>query len=116
MAGYVRTPVNYTTWFTLLTWFSNKQTKQNVIVKTAPGFFLRNERDILQRFQSVSSLRGLIDEVQDPPLLILEYLDSNLLIESGEKRLQSSEVKYVARAVLQALAALHEEGIAHTGA
>lgn len=65
---------------------SNKQTKQDVIVKTAPDFLFRNERNILKRFQTISSLRRLIDEVQDPPLLVLEYLDSNLLIESATKK------------------------------
>ena len=71
---------------------------------------------MLKRFQTISTLRRLIDEVQDPRLLVLEHLDSDLLIESGTKSLQSSEVKHVAKAVLQALAALHEEGIVHTGA
>lgn len=100
----------------LLTCRSDKQTKKNVIIKTAPDFLLRNERDILKRFQTTPSLRRLIDEVQDPPLLVLEHLDSNLLIESGAKKLQSSEAKHVTKAVLQALAALHEEGIVYTGA
>lgn len=100
----------------LLTGRSDQRTKQNVIVKTAPDFLLRNERDVLKRFQTISSLRRLIDEVQDPPLLVLEHLDSNLLIESATAKLESSEVKQVAKAVLQALAALHEDGIVHTGA
>ena len=94
---------------------SDNQTKQNAIVKAAPDYLLRNERDILKRFQIVPTLRRLVDEVQDPPLLILEYLDSNLLIESGKRRLQSSDVKLVTKIVLQALAAVHEEGIVHTG-
>ena len=84
-------------------------------MKTAPDFLLRNERDILKRFQTISTLRHLIDEIEDPPLLVLELLDSILLIESSTKKLQSSEVKHVTKAVLQALAALHEEGIVHTG-
>ena len=100
----------------LLTCCSDKKTKQNVIVKTAPDSLFHNERDILKRFQTVPTLRRLIDEVQDPPLLVLEYLDSNLLIESGTQKLRSSEVKHVTKAVLQSLAALHEEGIVHTGA
>ena len=100
----------------LLTGRSDQQTKRDVVVKTAPDFLLRNERDVLKRFQTISSLRCLIDEVQDPPLLVLEHLDSNLLIESGTAKLESSEVKQVAKAVLQALAALHENGIVHTGA
>ncbi len=74
--------------------------KQNVIMKTAPDFLLRNERDILKYFQTISSLRRLIDEVQDPLLLVLEHLDNNLLIKSPIKRLQSSEVKHVTKTVL----------------
>lgn len=73
-----------------------------------------------QTFSSVmnaisSSLRHLIDEVKGLPLLILEYFDNNLLIESEIQKLQSSEIKHVAKVVLQALAALHEKGIVHTG-
>jgi serine/threonine protein kinase len=93
----------------------NTRTNQNVIVKSAPGILLKNEREMLQRFRKVPSLRHLVDQVQDPSLLVLEYLDSNLLIESAAKKLESKEVKQVAKAVLQALAALHEEGIVHTG-
>ena len=70
---------------------------------------------MLKRFRHVSSLRRLVDEVQDPPLLVLEHLDSNMLIESGVKRLQSSDVKHVVKVVLTALTALHEDGIVHTG-
>ena len=70
---------------------------------------------MLKRFRHVSSLRRLVDEVQDPPLLVLEHLDSNMLIESGVKKLQSSDVKHVVKVVLTALTALHEEGIVHTG-
>ncbi|KAL8817528.1 MAG: hypothetical protein Q9191_008131 [Dirinaria sp. TL-2023a] len=92
----------------------DQQTQQNVVVKAAPEFFLRNERDLLKRFHHLPSLRRLVDEVQEPPLLVLEHLDSNLLIESGIKKLQSLDVKRVTKAVLQALAALHEEGIVHT--
>lgn len=98
-----------------LIYYSDQQTKRIVIVKSAPDFLHRNERDILKRFQSVSSLRRLIDEVQDPPLLVLEHLDSDLLTESAARKLESSEVKHVAKVILQALAALHEEGIVHTG-
>ncbi|KAL8941724.1 MAG: hypothetical protein Q9211_001700 [Gyalolechia sp. 1 TL-2023] len=91
-----------------------KQTMQPVIVKSAPDFFLRNERDILNRFHALPSLRHFIDEIQDPHLLVLEYLETNLLIESGMQKLESSEVKHVTKAILRALTALHEEGIVHT--
>ena len=100
----------------LLSFCRNQRTQQRVAVKATADFPFRNERDILKRFNTVSSLRRLIDEVKDPPLLVLEHLDSDLLTESATQKLQSSETKRVARAVLQALAALHDEGIVHTGA
>lgn len=92
----------------------NQRTDQNVIVKSAPKPYLRDERDLLQRFQAVPSFRRFVDESEDPPLLILEYLESNTLIESGIKKFESSDVKRVARTVLEALAVLHDEGIVHT--
>jgi hypothetical protein len=70
----------------LLTCCRDTQSNQHAIVKSAPGFLLDNEHDILQRFQKFSSLRYLIDQVQDPSLLVLEYLDSNLLVESAAKK------------------------------
>lgn len=94
---------------------SETKTSQNVVIKSAPKYRFNNERSILTRFQSVHTLRRLLDEVEEPPLLVLEHLDSNLLDESGSATLESSEVKQVAKAVLQALAALHAEGIVHTG-
>jgi hypothetical protein len=69
----------------LLTCCRDTKSNQQAIVKSAPGFLLDNEHDILQRFQKFSSLRYLIDQVQDPSLLVLEYLDSNLLVESAAK-------------------------------
>ncbi|KAG8526055.1 uncharacterized protein KY384_000817 [Bacidia gigantensis] len=89
-------------------------TQQNVVVKSAEDHLLNKERRTLRRFGHVPSLRRLIDEVAEPPMLVLEYLETNLLTESGEKKLQPSDVKIVAKTVLQALAALHEEGIVHT--
>ncbi len=100
--------------FLLLTCHSDTQTKQNVILKIASDFLLRNERDILKRFQIISSLHRLIDEIQDSSLLVLKHLDSNLLIESTTKKLQSLKVKHVTKTVLQALTALHEKEIVHT--
>ena len=69
---------------------------------------------MLTRFRDVPTLRRLVDEVQDPPLLVLEYLDSNTLAESRMKGFKSSDAKLVAKAVLETLAAFHAEGIVHT--
>ena len=114
MAGRVRISTFYTT-VLRLTGRSHERTKQSVVVKSAPDFLFRNEREVLKRFQNTRSLRRIIDEIQDPPLLVLEHLDSNLLVEAATRKLESSDIKLVAKAVLQALAAFHENGIVHTG-
>ncbi len=93
--------------------------EETVIVKTAPKSRLENERDILRHFQHrAPSLRPLIDEIQDPPdppSIVLKYLDDNLLRASNAKRLTGTEIKYVAKRVLEALEVLHEDGYVHTG-
>ena len=57
----------------------------------------------------------MIDTTEDPPSLVLKFLDENLLKISGQKRLEGSDLKFVARNLLKALAALHENGYVHTG-
>jgi serine/threonine protein kinase len=57
----------------------------------------------------------MIDYVEDPSSLVLEYLDDNLLDVSVRKRLESSDVKLVARTILEALVVIHENGFVHTG-
>ena len=76
---------------------------------------LDNERQVLERVRGHLSIRQMIDAIQDPPSLVLRYLDGNLLDASGNKRLDGSDLKYVARKVLEALRALHESGYVHTG-
>lgn len=113
MAGRVRISTFYTT-VLRLTGRSDERTKQSVVVKSAPNFLFRNEREILKHFQNTRSLRRIIDEIQDSPLLVLEHLDSYLLVEAATRKLESSDIKLVAKAVLQVLAAFHEKGIVHT--
>ncbi|KAL9040648.1 MAG: hypothetical protein Q9180_001784 [Flavoplaca navasiana] len=56
----------------------------------------------------------MIDNIESPSSLVLEYLDDNLLDVCSRKRLEGSDVKVVARIVLEALAVLHENGFVHT--
>lgn len=86
-----------------------------VIVKTAPQERLENEQDILKHFRSRQYIRQVLDEIEDPPSLILQYLDDNLLHASSVKTLESSDVKFVAKRVVQAIQDLHEDGYTHTG-
>ena len=87
-----------------------------VAIKTAPKYRLENERDILRRFQGQPCIRQLVDEVHDPPSLVLKHLDDNLLNASNSKRLERSEIKFVAKRLLEALKVFHEAGYVHTGA
>ena len=57
----------------------------------------------------------MIDEIQEPPSLVLRYLDDDLLSASDSKRLDRSDIKFAAKGILIALQALHEKSIVHTG-
>jgi len=90
-----------------------------VIVKFVNHFRLQNERDVLLRFQPrTPHIRPLLDEV-DPDsfshALVMRWLDSDLLDVTRRRQLASSEVKFVAKGVLEALQALHADGYVHTG-
>ncbi len=85
-------------------------TSQRVTVKIASDWPLKNERHILE---AVRDIRPIIDTSDDPPSLILKYLDDNLLDSSNAKKLERAEVKYVARSLLRALEALHSGGYVH---
>jgi serine/threonine protein kinase len=92
---------------------------EKCIVKSIRGHWrLRNEADILKRYQSETpSLRPLVDDIHDPadPLsIVLRYLDSDVLTESNKKRLSRPEIKQVARCVLEVLRLLHKDGMVHT--
>jgi serine/threonine protein kinase len=91
-----------------------------VVVKSVKGHWrLRNESDILRRFQSrAPTLRPLLDEIEDPaepPTIILRYLNDDLTRASQKQRLTRQEIKYIAKRVLEALQVLHEDGYVHTG-
>ena len=86
-----------------------------MVVKASPKQRLDNEREVLEAVRDHSYVRQTIDTIEDPPSLVLKYLDENLLRISGQKRLESSDLKLVARNLLKALAALHENGFVHTG-
>ena len=73
------------------------------------------ERNVLETIHNHPRLRPLIDTTEDPPSLVLRYLDDNLLDVSGQKRLEGSDLKFVARSTLEALAELHGKGFVHTG-
>ncbi|TVY49983.1 Serine/threonine-protein kinase ppk5 [Lachnellula cervina] len=85
-----------------------------VVVKTAPAERFENERNILRNFQGRPYIRQMLDETKEPRSIVLKHLDVNLLSASAEKAIDSIDVKLVAKRILQALHALHEEGYTHT--
>ena len=90
--------------------------KDNFIFKSVQHFRLQNERDVLKRFQGRSThIRPLLDEIDDPPAIIIKYLQHDLLQVSNTKDLTRNEIKFVARHVLEALKVLHQDGFVHTG-
>lgn len=86
-----------------------------VVIKAPPKYRLENERHVLQHFQGRKGIRQLLDEIDNPPSLVLEHLDDNLLVASNSKRLEKSEIKLVAKKILEALQLFHEDGYVHTG-
>ncbi len=73
------------------------------------------EHEIPEIVQGHTCIRQMIDNVEDPPSLVLKYLDDNVLDVCSRKRLEGTDVKLVARTVLEGLAALHANGFVHTG-
>lgn len=86
-----------------------------MIIKAAPKPRLDNERNVLQHFRGRPGIRQLLDETRDPPSLVLEHLDDNLLAASKAKKLAKSEIKFIAKKILEALQTFHEDGYVHTG-
>ncbi|KAL5328463.1 hypothetical protein ACEPPN_001962 [Leptodophora sp. 'Broadleaf-Isolate-01'] len=95
-------------------WTAMNSNLGKVVVKSAPKHRLDNERDVLRHFQTRPGIRQLLDETQNPPYLVLKHLDDNLLTTSNSKRLEKHEIKFVAKRILEALQALHEDGYVHT--
>ncbi|KAI1268129.1 kinase-like protein [Xylariaceae sp. FL1019] len=89
---------------------------EHCILKCVPNHWrLRNEATVLKMYQDTTpTLRPLLDEIEEPASIVLKYLDTDLLHESGKKRLSRPEIKQVARAVLEALVPLHRDRLVHT--
>lgn len=88
---------------------------RTVIIKTASTKRLNNEQKMSTLFQRCSHIRPLLDRVEEPPALVLKFLNDNLLKASNTRKLERPEVKFVARGVLEALQIFHEAGYVHTG-
>ncbi|KAH7139421.1 kinase-like domain-containing protein [Dendryphion nanum] len=99
-------------------WTAINNHKQNVIIKSVRHWRLQNERDILRHLQHQTPfLRPIIDEIvepNDPPGIVLRWLDEDVWAASNKQQLTRREVKFVAKGVLESLKTLHENGYVHT--
>lgn len=66
-------------------------------------------------FQSCSHIRPLLDQIEEPPALVLKFFQGTLLRASNMRRLERPEIKFVAKGVLEALNIFHEADYVHTG-
>lgn len=80
---------------------------------------MANERDVLKVFAPRSKyIRPLLDEIVDPAkptTIVLSHLQSTLLQVSAQQKLNRTELKFICRGVLEALAVMHNEGYVHAG-
>ncbi|KAK3298905.1 kinase-like domain-containing protein [Chaetomium fimeti] len=95
-------------------WLAIGPNCERFVVKTGPENRLQKEAQALRLFRGCGPLRQLVDEVQDPPSLVLEYMDSSVLSLVKKNKLARVEAKRALQAAAQALVALHENGIVHT--
>lgn len=86
-----------------------------VLIKTAPPTRLENEIEALKLCRGHKSVRQLVDVIDNPRSLVLEYLDKTLYEASCEQKLDRWDVKRAVKSALDGLAVLHAHKRAHTG-
>lgn len=86
-----------------------------VVVKTAPLKRLNNEIQKLQLCQGHKSIRQMVDQIQDPPSMVLEYMEDNVQNLLKRQKLSKQEAKSALKASFEALVVLHDENVVHTG-
>jgi hypothetical protein len=102
------------------------QSGQTVVGKCKSVRRLQNERDVLRRFQTRTSLffspstdrrEGWKIRPIHRLALVLKHkhLDDDRVTASATRRLTRLEIRHVAKKVVEALQVLHEDGYVHTG-
>ena len=99
----------------MLKWAHRDENQTTVILKTAPAKRLEMESKLLKLLKNHSSFRQVLDRLDNPPVLVLEYLEKNLMEVAHQQRLSRPVIKCVAKGVLEALSVLHDRGFVHTG-
>lgn len=87
-----------------------------VTIKTGPPERLNREVQMLRLFRGHDSIRQLVDQIEDPESVVLEYMNDNMLsLLKWKYQLPKVEAKRALRATFKALTALHDQDIVHTG-
>lgn len=86
-----------------------------VVIKTARPYLLLRERDHLFVLEGHRNIRQVIDNISNPDCRVLEYMETDLWSEACRRKLHISEVKTIARQVLEGLSWSHSKNLVHTG-
>jgi len=78
-----------------------------VLIKTPPLPQSKNEIEALELCQDHPSIRPLVDVIDDPQSLVLDFLDKTLYDVSCEKKLEWRDIKRAVKTALDGLAILH---------
>jgi len=85
------------------------------VIKTAKEVLLQNETRHLNMLRGNHRIRQMIDTIESPHSIVLEYAEEDLRSLSIRRKLQRVETKTIARQLLEALAFAHAKNIVHTG-
>lgn len=88
---------------------------EKVVIKTAQEILLQNETKHLNILRGNNRIRQMIDSIESPPSIVLEYAEEDLRPLSIRRKLETVEIKTITRQLLEALAFTHAKNIIHTG-
>ncbi|KAL8738384.1 MAG: hypothetical protein Q9181_000806 [Wetmoreana brouardii] len=96
-------------------WLATPGNAKTVLIKIAPLARIENELQALKLCRGHRSIRQLVDVVDHPKSLVLDYLDTNLFYATYERKLEKQDVKRAVKTALDGLIVLHAHNRAHTG-
>src|ERR1700734_2621241 len=94
---------------------SNDPNGKPGLIKVAPLQGVKKEIEALKLCRGHESVRQLIDVIDSPQSIVLEYLHKNLYDESCERKLKRRDIKRAIKAVLEGLIVLNAGNRVHTG-
>lgn len=86
---------------------------KKILIKTAPVYRLKNESEALKLCRDRRSIRQVVDMIDQPQSLVLDFLGKTLYEATCERRLERHDIKSALKTVLDALAFLHAQKRAH---